>query len=95
MLTYGMFFVFFRSQFSHGEGSKQQAGGKTNVENSSKRCRKNLKKSNAEEITQGSGSWVNPKGSVSIPKDAGKRRVHAVGQSAGHWYTNPDGKRVS
>ncbi|XP_058208298.1 uncharacterized protein LOC131321319 [Rhododendron vialii] len=31
---------------------------------------------------------------ILIPKDAGKRRVHAVGQSGGHWYTGPDGKRV-
>ncbi|CAK8538799.1 unnamed protein product [Lathyrus sativus] len=44
-----------------------------------------------------SGSWVEPK-SRSMPKDAGKRRVQASGQSAsqstGHWFTGPDGRKV-
>lgn len=39
---------------------------------------------------------MNPKNSAGVPKDAGKRRVHAaVGKSAGHWFTASDGKRVS
>ena len=88
-------FCVSRSQFSHGEGSKKPAAGKTNAGTSSTRGKKNLKKTNAEAIPQGSESWVNPKSNVGIPKDAGKRRVHAVGQSAGHWYTGPNGKRVS
>lgn len=86
--------IDYRSQFSHGEGSTQQAAGKTNAETSSRRGRKNLKKPSAEEVSQGSESWVNPKSSRGIPKDAGKRRVQAVGQSGGHWFTGPDGKRV-
>ncbi|XP_059662488.1 uncharacterized protein LOC132308427 [Cornus florida] len=83
--------IDYMGQFSHEEGSKKQAA-KTGT--SSTRGRKNSKKSNAEEVSQGSGSWVNPKSSAGNPKDAGKRRVHAVGQSAGHWYTAPDGRRV-
>lgn len=88
------FLCVFRSQFSQGEGSKHQAAGTSNAETSSRRGRKNSKKSAAEVASQGSESWVNPKSSRGIPKDAGKRRVHAVGQSGGHWYTGPDGKRV-
>ena len=48
---------------------------------------------------------MNPKSSTKIPKNAGKRRVHACGQSTqsagqstqsvGHWYTDSSGKRVS
>ncbi|GFZ12519.1 hypothetical protein Acr_23g0009040 [Actinidia rufa] len=86
------------SQFSHGESFKQPAAGKTNAGTSSTRGKKNLKKTNAtnaEAIPQGSESWVNPKSNVGIPKDAGKRRVHAVGQSAGHWYTGHNGKNAS
>ncbi|KAF5949657.1 hypothetical protein HYC85_011650 [Camellia sinensis] len=103
--------IDYMSQFSHGETSRQQATQKTNAEasstrgrknskksnaeTSSTRRRKNSKKSNAEELPEGSGSWVNPKSSVGIPKLAGKRRVQAVDQSAGHWFTDPDGRRVS
>ncbi|KAL2483778.1 hypothetical protein Fot_45222 [Forsythia ovata] len=45
------------------------------------------------EISRESENWVNPKSCAGIPKDAGKRRVHAVGKSAG-WYTGADGQRV-
>ncbi|KAA8526975.1 hypothetical protein F0562_008796 [Nyssa sinensis] len=86
--------IDYMSQFSHGEGSKQQATGKMNYERSLTKGTRNSKKSNAEEVTQGSGSWVNPKQCAGNPKDAGKRRVHAVGHSSGHWYTASDGKRV-
>ncbi|KAE9456644.1 hypothetical protein C3L33_11584, partial [Rhododendron williamsianum] len=84
--------IDYRSQFSQGEDSKHQAAGTSNAETSSRRGRKNSKKSTAE--VEGSESWVNPKSSRGIPKDAGKRRVHADGQSGGHWYTGPDGKKV-
>ncbi|KAI8557599.1 hypothetical protein RHMOL_Rhmol04G0022300 [Rhododendron molle] len=84
--------IDYRSQFSQGEGSKHQAAGTSDAETSSRRGRKNSKKSAAE--VEGSESWVNPKSSRGIPKDAGKRRVHADGQSGGHWYTGPDGKKV-
>ncbi|KAL6975279.1 hypothetical protein U1Q18_024073 [Sarracenia purpurea var. burkii] len=86
--------IDYMSQFNHGECSSQQASGKTKAATTSTRGRMNLKTSHAEEVSQGSGSWMNPKCSVGIPKDAGKRRVHAVGRSAGHWYTAADGKKV-
>ncbi|KAI7727209.1 hypothetical protein M8C21_033508 [Ambrosia artemisiifolia] len=59
--------------------------------------RKNSNKSKTQEISQSS---ANPKLNTEkrVPKDAGKRRVQADGQSAsagvGHWFTNQDGKRV-
>lgn len=52
-----------------------------------------------------SGNWVEPK-SRTMPKDAGRRRVQASGQSAGqsagqstgqstgHWFTGSDGRKV-
>ncbi|XAR67454.1 hypothetical protein NMG60_11002224 [Bertholletia excelsa] len=86
--------IDYMSQFSHGEGSKKRAAGKTNARTSCTKGQKNSRLSNAENASEGSGCWVNPKSSMSTPKDAGKRRVHAVGQSSGHWYTNPDGRRV-
>ncbi|XP_052208609.1 uncharacterized protein LOC127812261 [Diospyros lotus] len=86
--------IDYMSQFSNGEGSKPRATAKINAEINSTSGRKNSRKVNAEEVSKGSGSWVNPKSSVGIPKDAAKRRVQAVGRSAGHWFTTPDGKRV-
>lgn len=41
------------------------------------------KKFNAGEALHGSGSWVDPRSSQS-----------ASGQSAGHWFTDPDGRKV-
>ncbi|TYK23252.1 uncharacterized protein E5676_scaffold142G003010 [Cucumis melo var. makuwa] len=46
------------------------------------------------ELLEDAGNWIDPKSSFSLPRDAGKRRVHAGGQSAGHWYTSPEGKKV-
>lgn len=51
-------------------------------------------KQGASNVEENSGSWIDPKGSFNLPRDAGKRRVHAGGQSAGHWYTSPEGKKV-
>ncbi|KAL8098622.1 uncharacterized protein LOC141682678 isoform X1 [Apium graveolens] len=95
--------IDYMGQFNHGESSKQASGKKKAVPNSSK-SRKQSKKTNVEEVAQGSGSWVNPKSSTKIPKNAGKRRVQACGQSTqsagqstqsvGHWYTGSNGKRV-
>lgn len=100
----GLLFWCCRGQFNHGESSKQASGKKNAVPNSAK-SKKQSKKTNVEEVAQGSGSWVNPKSSTKIPKNAGKRRVQACGQSTqsagqstrsvGHWYTGSDGKRVS
>lgn len=83
------------STFGKGETSKQKSTRKINVDNrSTKRINnsKRSKKSNPGE--QLNGSWVDPKSSTSTPNDAGKRRVHANGQTAGHWYTTPEGRRV-
>jgi len=82
------------SSFRKGEASKQKAARKINVANRSSKGKSKLKKSNAEEVLHAPESWVNPKSSASTPKDAGQRRVHANGQSAGHWYTNPEGRKV-
>ncbi|OVA11477.1 hypothetical protein BVC80_9009g3 [Macleaya cordata] len=87
--------IDYMSQFGHRETPGQScAKGNKNLEQNPKRGRKNLKNSNAKEAFQASANWVNPKSCVNIPKDAGKRRVHANNRSAGHWYTNPDGRKV-
>ncbi|KAL8112880.1 hypothetical protein AgCh_020255 [Apium graveolens] len=52
-----------RGQFNHEESSKQASEKKKAVPNSVK-CRKQSKKTNIEEVAQGSGSWVNPKSNV-------------------------------
>ncbi|KAG6522693.1 uncharacterized protein LOC122053111 [Zingiber officinale] len=67
---------------------------KQDVAGSSKKRRKakdaNLKEPNA------SGGWACPKKSAVsvIPKDAGKRRVHASGHQSGHWFTDESGRKV-
>ncbi|KAJ4976954.1 hypothetical protein NE237_002060 [Protea cynaroides] len=68
-------------------GNKAPVGG-------SKNGKRKVKSSSTKEVSQPSGDWVNPKSSACMPKDAGKRRVHAEGHSAGHWYTGQNGKRV-
>ncbi|XP_059443651.1 uncharacterized protein LOC132175656 isoform X2 [Corylus avellana] len=82
------------SSFSKGEPSRQKAARKINVANRSTKGRNRSKKSNAEEVLHAPESWVNPKSSASTPKDAGQRRVHANGESAGHWYTTPEGRKA-
>ncbi|KAG7953799.1 hypothetical protein I3843_12G128300 [Carya illinoinensis] len=85
------------STFGKGETSKQKATRKINVDNRSTKGRNNSKrskKSNNGEGLKTPGSWVDRKSSISTPNDAGKRSVHANGQSAGHWYTSPEGRRV-
>ncbi|THG14253.1 hypothetical protein TEA_018132 [Camellia sinensis var. sinensis] len=81
-------------QFRYGEGSEQQAAVKANDGISSTSGRKHRKKKNACEVLHGFGSSVNPKSSVGIPKDAGKRQVHTTGRSSGQWCMGPDGKGV-
>ncbi|KAJ4981395.1 hypothetical protein NE237_032232 [Protea cynaroides] len=86
--------IDYMSQF--GQKVCQQIDGATNkaLEGGSKRGKRKRKSSNAKEISQPSGEWVNPKSNNRVPKNAGKRRVHAEGNSAGRWYTGQDGKRV-
>ncbi|KAI3755866.1 hypothetical protein L1987_55675 [Smallanthus sonchifolius] len=83
--------IDYMGQFNCGENSKQAA--RTNKAETS--SRKNSRKSKTQETSQG---FTNPKLNTEkrVPKDAGKRRVQADGQSAGagHWFTNQDGKRV-
>ncbi|KAG9454050.1 hypothetical protein H6P81_006954 [Aristolochia fimbriata] len=63
-------------------------------EASSGRKKQNARKTNVKEGSPGSVGWVNPKSCVSVPKDAGKRRVHASESSHGHWYTGSGGMKV-
>ena len=72
---------------------KQNATQKINISRSTK-GRSKSRKSHAKEVSQAPGSWVEPKSHASTPKDAGKRRVQANGKSAGHWFTNSDGRKV-
>ncbi|KAK1583418.1 hypothetical protein Q3G72_023617 [Acer saccharum] len=75
----------YMSQFSNGGASNQKGTQKVNNNRSTTRGRN----------SRASGGWVDPKSSATIAKDAGKRRVHASGgQSAGHWYTSPEGRKV-
>lgn len=86
--------VVFRGQFCN-QGSSKKTSQKSAAVTNSRKSRKNVKQPNNVEESQGSERWVNPKSSAGIPKDAGRRRVQAVGKSAGHWYTTGDGRKVS
>ncbi|GLT59384.1 hypothetical protein SLA2020_322050 [Shorea laevis] len=85
---------FCRGQFCNGETSKQKATQKISSQNCSTSRRNKSKKPMAEDVLHSSEGWVDPKSSAAVPKNAGKRRVHANGQSAGHWYTSPEGRKV-
>lgn len=37
---------------------------------------------------------MNPRSNGTVPKDAGKRRVSAVGRQGGHWFTGQGGRKV-
>nr|GMC74546.1 Rho GTPase-activating protein like [Ipomoea batatas] len=85
--------VDYIGQFSLG-GRPEKRTVKVAAEASSS---KGKKKNKPNEASQADVGWMNPKNSAGVPKDAGKRRVHAaVGKSAsaGHWFTDADGKRV-
>ncbi|MFS7984833.1 hypothetical protein Hanom_Chr11g00991301 [Helianthus anomalus] len=83
--------IDYMGQFSFGESSKQAARTITDKKRST--SRKDLRKSKTEEMSHG---WVNPKLGVDkvTTKGAAKRKVHTARQSAGHWITGSDGKRV-
>ncbi|KAK4341851.1 hypothetical protein RND71_037667 [Anisodus tanguticus] len=85
--------IDYMGQFCH-EGGSKKTSQKSAVVTNSRKGRKNVKQTNSVEESQGSERWVNPKSSAGVPKDAGRRRVQAVGKSAGHWYTSGDGKKV-
>ncbi|CAJ1971394.1 unnamed protein product [Sphenostylis stenocarpa] len=82
------------SPFSHGQSSRKKATKRNNTKNSVSKGKSKANKSNPANQSCASGDWVEPKSCTSLPKDAGKRRVQASGQSAGHWYTSPEGRKV-
>ncbi|KAL2245314.1 uncharacterized protein LOC105174861 isoform X2 [Sesamum indicum] len=85
--------IDYMGQFAQ-ENNSRQTNKSQNVEKSSTRSKKNVKKSQVDNASQDSENWVNPKNCVGLPKNAGNRRVHAVSRSAGHWYTGSDGHKV-
>ncbi|MED6173576.1 hypothetical protein PIB30_060849 [Stylosanthes scabra] len=76
------------SQFSNGESSRKKATKR----NTSRK--KQTNKSSSSNVSYTTTNWVEPKSCTNIPKDAGKRRVQATGQSAGHWFTSSEGRKV-
>ncbi|KAJ6792825.1 Uncharacterized protein M6B38_237560 [Iris pallida] len=50
--------------------------------------------SSVKEASNATESWVNPRCSASLPKDATKRRVSAVGGGSGRWFTSENGRKV-
>ncbi|KMT12727.1 hypothetical protein BVRB_4g088230 [Beta vulgaris subsp. vulgaris] len=85
--------INYMSQFGQG-GAKQQADRQVSSAKSSRRRTKKTKNSNIEDTSVGAGDWINPKQTASTPTDAGRRRVHADGQSAGQWFPGENGKNV-
>ncbi|XP_077243617.1 uncharacterized protein LOC143884106 isoform X3 [Tasmannia lanceolata] len=87
--------IDYMSQFDHRDTPTRIHGtGGNGLERSSKKSKKNLSNANAKEVSQASGSWVNPRSSTTIPKDASKRQVRADSNATGHWYTGEDGEKV-
>lgn len=85
--------IDYMGQFNQREISKHDKKGPKNGP-SSARSKRSARKSSVQELSQESESWINPRCSAKNPKDAGRRRIHAVAKSAGHWYTAADGRRV-
>lgn len=82
----------FVSPFSHGKSSRKKATKRNSTKNSVSKSNNKTNKSNPS--NQSSEGWVEPRSCTSLPKDAGKRRVQASGQSAGHWFTSPEGRKA-
>ncbi|KAL5548358.1 hypothetical protein UlMin_003589 [Ulmus minor] len=51
-------------------------------------------KSNGGEALHDSGNWMDPRSSGSITNESGRKRVQANAQSARHWFTGSDGRKV-
>ena len=77
--------------FGSGTSSRKNATKRNNTKRSASKAKNAQCKLNPSNV---SGNWVEPKSRTSMPKDAGKRRVQASSQSAGHWYTGSDGRKV-
>ncbi|KAI4308012.1 hypothetical protein L6164_031131 [Bauhinia variegata] len=82
------------SPFSNGESSKRKTAKRNSTKISRPKGKGKSDKSNSSEVLSASANWVEPKSCANMPKDAGKRRVQASGQSVGHWYTGSDGRKV-
>ncbi|KAK9673902.1 hypothetical protein RND81_12G197300 [Saponaria officinalis] len=93
-MPYNASSIDYRSQFCNGNAANQRSGKTPNIEKSSNSSRKRTKKANIEQDAHASGAWIDPKHVANTPKDAGRRRVRAEGQSAGHWFTGDNGKKV-
>ncbi|XP_042519080.1 uncharacterized protein LOC122092849 [Macadamia integrifolia] len=90
----GVAAIDYMSQFGQRACPQPDRAGNKAPVGSSRRSKMKVKRFNAKEVSQPSEDWVNPQSSACMPKNAGKRRVHAEGHSTGQWYTGQDGKRV-
>ncbi|KAL5548366.1 hypothetical protein UlMin_003597 [Ulmus minor] len=72
-----------------GKGKQKSGAKKTS------RTKSNASlKSNGGEALHDSGNWMDPRSSGSITNESGRKRVQANAQSAGHWFTGSDGRKV-
>lgn len=79
------------SPFGSGTSSRKNTTKRNNTKRSVSKAKNAQCKLNPSNV---SGNWMEPKSRAGMPKDAGKRRVQASSQSAGHWYTGSDGRKV-
>lgn len=93
--------IDYMSQFGHKDPSTEvHTTRKRGHQASSTTAKRSRKNANVKEVSQASEGWFNsrtstiPRDAAKIPRDAAKRRVHADGHSAGHWYTGQDGRKV-
>ncbi|CAL9090707.1 unnamed protein product [Musa acuminata var. zebrina] len=84
----------YMSQFSTTD--VQSRACKTNKQglNRSFRKGKRPKDASPKKSSDATGDWMTPKNCTAIPKDAGKRRVHASGHQSGHWFTDQNGRKA-
>ncbi|GAA0157802.1 GTPase-activating protein [Lithospermum erythrorhizon] len=79
------------SQFGHGESSR--AANRHPREVNPTKGRKNTRKAKGV-MAQEPENWINPKNSAGISKETGQRSAQAGEKSAGHWFTNAEGRKV-
>ncbi|KAL5066659.1 hypothetical protein RYX36_017546, partial [Vicia faba] len=82
------------SPLGSGTSSRKKATKRSSTKSSVSKRKSEQSILNSSNV---SGNWVEPK-SGTMPKDAGRRRVQASGQSAGqstgHWFTGSDGRKT-
>ncbi|MQL97262.1 hypothetical protein Taro_029954 [Colocasia esculenta] len=84
-----------KGQFGQEKAACQVRGRSEKAqEGTSKSKPRNRKSAKGKDVEAASGTWVTHETCSAIPKDAGKRRVHADGRSFGRWLTGQDGKKV-